>query len=163
MKCSWEIIFTQGCLIIAQGSFTECLGALTIFHVLRLLSLLFPLSCFLRQALLPLKQHFLCKSRGVWGSGSTKYEVNETKLPNWQDRWRSRSRHSHAQAAVCSWLNKSYAEAAWVSGKYNCPKERAPLSPCFMTHLLLFLSKGKLRSKAFKSICFNNPHHQSLF
>lgn len=106
---------------------------------------------------------FLCKSRGVWGSGSTKYEVNETKLPNWQDRWRSQSRHSHAQAAVCSWLNKSYAEAAWVSGKYNCPKERAPLSPCFMTHLLLFLSKGKLRSKAFKSICFNNPHHQSLF
>lgn len=46
-----------------------CLGALSVFHVLRLFSLLFSLSCFLRQALLPLKQHFCAKAEAFGDLG----------------------------------------------------------------------------------------------
>lgn len=89
-----------------------CLGALSVFDDLRLFSSI-PSLVFSETGFGSFEAAFLCKSRGVWGSGSTKYEANETRLPNWQDCWRSQSRHSHAQTAFCSWLNRSYTEAAW--------------------------------------------------
>ena len=59
---------------------------------------------------------------------------------------KNQSRHNQAQAAVSSWLNMGYSEAASMSIKYKCPKEMI-LSSLFMTNFLFFLNKNKLRSE----------------